>query len=226
MLEFDLSYLWSAGIFVHLALLFYVLGFLTRDELWLRCLLFVGTIFYILYYYYVSTDPLWDAILTSTILGVANLYVIVLICSERSTVFMSTEQIELYKSFPTLSPGQFRMILKRSRRVTLDDTAVLATFGQTSNALIFLISGKAKLERSGTRAACVIPSFIGEIGFLLQQPASATVTAEAGTEYLVWDAAEIRALLDRKTELSNAMIALFNIDLATKVARSMPEHEM
>jgi len=61
-----LASLWSAEIFVYGALLFYVLGFLFRDELWLRGLLFVGTIFYILYYYFAAQSPLWDAILRPT----------------------------------------------------------------------------------------------------------------------------------------------------------------
>ena len=220
--EFDLSILWSASIFVHLALLFYVLGFLTRDELWLRGFLLVGTIFYIIYYYYVSDSPLWDAIIASTILGIANLYVIVLITFERSTAFMSREDLALYQSFPTLSPGQFRLVMSKARRITLDQRATLATNGQISSALIFLISGTAAIERSGQTATATLPGFIGEVGFLLKRPATATVTAEAGTDFLQWDASEIRSLLDKKPVLSNAMVALFNLDLAAKVARSMP----
>lgn len=221
--EIDLSILWSASIFVHLALLFYVLGFLARDELWLRGLLLVGTFFYIIYYYYISDSPLWDAIVASSILGAANLYVIAVICLERSTVFMKPDALSLYRSFPTLSPGQFRQILAKARRVSLIDRATLAKNGETSNALIFLISGHAVIERSGTRATAEVPGFIGEIGFLLRRPATATVMAEPGAEYLEWDSEEIRALLDRKPELSNAMVALFNLDLAAKVARSMPQ---
>ena len=46
----DLTYFLSAGMFVHLALLFYILALLAREELLLRGLLMIGTVFYIIYY--------------------------------------------------------------------------------------------------------------------------------------------------------------------------------
>ena len=75
-MEFDYSYFWSAGVFVNLALLFYVLGFLARDEIWLRGLILIGTAFYLIYYYYAADTPLWDAIFASGVLGLANIYMI------------------------------------------------------------------------------------------------------------------------------------------------------
>jgi len=63
-----------ATVFVQLALLFYVLGFLTRNELYLRVWLLTGTGFYILYYYFVTDVPLWDALWTSAAIGVVNFH--------------------------------------------------------------------------------------------------------------------------------------------------------
>jgi len=90
-----LASLWTAEIFVYAALLFYVLGFLFRDELWLRGLLFVGTIFYIIYYYYAASNPLWDAILTSSILGVVNVAMIGVVIWERTKFTMSSDQASI-----------------------------------------------------------------------------------------------------------------------------------
>lgn len=50
----DFSYLGTAGVFVQLALLFFVMGLLTRNELGLRLLLLIGSMFYITYYYHVT----------------------------------------------------------------------------------------------------------------------------------------------------------------------------
>jgi len=52
--------LWSAGSFVYLALMFYVLGSLVRDELWLRVLILTGSFCYVIYYIYAPERPLWD----------------------------------------------------------------------------------------------------------------------------------------------------------------------
>ena len=54
-----IDYLTSAAILVQIAFIFYSLGFLARDELWLRCLLLTGTTFYLFYYYIlrVLNDP-------------------------------------------------------------------------------------------------------------------------------------------------------------------------
>ena len=108
----DWSVFFSVGIFVHLALLFYVLGFLVRDELWLRGLILIGSGFYILYYYYASATPLWDAIFASAVIGLVNISMMVVIVRERSTIGMNAEMLLLYESFPTLSPGQFRRIIR------------------------------------------------------------------------------------------------------------------
>ena len=221
-MEFDYSYFWSAGVFVNLALLFYVLGFLARDEIWLRGLILIGTAFYLIYYYYAADTPLWDAIFASGVLGLANIYMIIVISLERSTVFMSADDLALYQSFGTLNPGQFRLIMKRATREILSDDRVLAREGVVSDHLVFVVDGQFQVQRAAVVADVAPPSFVGEVGFLLERPASATVTARAGTEILQWQARDIRALMARKPELSNAMIALFNLDLAQKVARSMP----
>ena len=68
------------AVWVHLASSLYVIGFWIRDQLLLRSMVLLGTIFYIIYYYYAAEIPLWNAILWSGILGVVNLYVTVLTC--------------------------------------------------------------------------------------------------------------------------------------------------
>ena len=52
---------------------------LTRNELLLRALLLVGTFCYIVYYYFISDAPLWDAIWASLVIGIANLFMLSLI---------------------------------------------------------------------------------------------------------------------------------------------------
>jgi len=63
-------------------------------------------------------------------------------------------------------------------------------------------------------------AFIGELAFLRRQVASATVTLEPGTRYVEWPTQSLEALLGKSPGLRTSVDALFNADMAEKVARA------
>ena len=213
----------TAAVFVQLALLFYVLGFLTRDELHLRLLLLVGTCFYILYYYYATDAPLWDAIWTSAMIGLTNLTLIVIILRERTTIGMKADMLKLYQYFPTLYPGQFRKIMKHADWITAKSDTVICTQGEVPGYLFLLSDGSVSVERDGKIVRIGAGNFLGEISFLTRGAASATVTASAKTKYVRWERAKLTALMEKSPKLSNALRAMFNQDIARKLAVSWPD---
>ncbi len=221
----DLSYFLSAGIFVNLALLFYILALLVRKELLLRTLLLIGTGFYIIYYYIVAEAPLWDAIWASVAIGVSNLFMMAVIMRERSTWGMSAEMLALYKSFPTMNPGQFRKIMKIADWVSAETETVICTEGERPDHLFLVSKGTMTLERDGKEVSVGAGNFIGEISFLIDRPASADVVAPAGTDYVQWDRTKLSALMEKSPALSNALAALFNRDIARKLSVSWPEQK-
>lgn len=218
----DISYLFSAAVFVQLALLCYVLGLLTRNELLMRVLILVGTAFYIIYYYFISSAPLWDAILTSMVIGAANIWVICAILIERTTFTMSPKMVALYRSFPTFNPGQFRKIMKTAQWVIAEEDTQITKAGVHLDHLFMVVSGNMVLRRDGVASHIGPGHFVGEISYLIGGPASADVFAEKGTEYVFWE----RSLLAKQTKkslaLSNALDALLNRDVARKLAISRP----
>jgi hypothetical protein len=221
----DLSYFFSAGIFVQLALLFYVLGLLARNELLLRGLLLLGTVFYILYYYFISDTPLWDAIWASSVIGIANLTMIGVIIYEKSTIGMSRDMLELYKAFPTLHPGQFRKIMKVAERVEATQTIQICSRNVQLDHLFLVTSGDVLLQR-GTKQVEIGPgNFIGELSFLLDRPASADVFAPVGTCFVQWRKRDLAKLMESSPRVSNAIRAPFNHDIALKLTVSWPEYE-
>lgn len=219
--------LFSANILVHLALLFYAAGFLIRDELWLRSLVLMGTLFYISYYYHISDDPLWDAIFASGVLAVINIVLIIVIIRERTVLAMSSHEAGLYDIFSTLTPGQFRKLLRNGHWRTATRPETLTEIGKPVDRLYYIVSGAIDLEKDAGSGSVGGEIFIGEIAFVLGTNASATVTARPGTVYLEWEAVAIRRLMNRSLAFKNAMIALFNVDMARKVAVSSsgPERE-
>ena len=210
-------------VYVHLALLFYVIGFLTRDELWLRVQVLTGTFFYILYYYFISDAPLWEAILASLAIAAANLYSSFIIIRERSTLGMSSEDIALYQKFHTLKPGHFRKVMKTAQRAHLSADTVLLDMNQNVDKLFYIPSGEVQISRGGKTAAVKDGHFFGELSFLKGTPASATVTAKAGADVIMWDQETLRAIMEKSPVISNAIIALFNEDLAAKLAVNWPD---
>lgn len=217
-----MEYLFGASVFVHLALLFYCLGFLARDELWLRGYLLTGTVFYLIYYFTVADRPLWDAIFASATMGIINFTVILIVVRERSTFGMTTIEKESYRFFSTLTPGQFRKILRYSETFENTKPIELVTEGEWFEHLYFLFKGEATLTKAGQSYAFKEGSFIGEIGFLMNQPATASVTVEPNSIFLKIPTKDLRYLMERSQPLENALIALFSEDMAIKVAGSRP----
>ena len=220
-----IDYVTSAAILVQFAFIFYSLGFLARDELWLRCLLLTGTCFYLLYYYNIEETPLWDAIITSGILGAINLGMIVLLVFERTTFAMDEQTANTFNSFDTLSPGQFRKIMKLATTVHVENDTRLSDQNHPIDHLYLVTDGAAKVEKSGTANVLSAPLFLGEIGFLLDGKASASVTVQQGGTYTYWAASDLRELMDATPAIRNAMIALFSRDLAEKLGRSAPAQQ-
>ncbi len=216
------SFLLSAEVFVYAALAFYVLGLLFRDELWLRGLLLIGTIFYIVYYYTATDAPLWDAIVTSTILGLVNAVMIVVVIWERTTFAMGGDTAVLYSFFKNLSPGQFRRIMKRGQLVVVDEAQTLCVEGAALDKFYFVYEGQSVIAKRGVSSDVPVGHFIGEVAFLRGVPATATVTVQPGSRYVVWAHDDLRKLMKKSPNLSNALIALLNLDLASKVASSQP----
>ena len=221
--QMDLDFLQPPVVFVHIGLLFYVLGFIMRDALVLRVLVLCGTVFYILYYYFVSADPLWDAILASAAIGLANIYSAIRIMLERSTFTMSQAQAQTYGHFSTLSPGQFRKLMRLAKDTTATKDTEMCREGETPARLYLILENAVQVEKNRVTFTVGTGNFIGELAFLLEEPASATVIAPAGTRFLSWETSQLRRLMGRSPELSNAMIALFNLDISRKLAVSSPD---
>lgn len=214
------EYFSTASAFVHLALLFSVLGFLFRDELYLRSLLLLGTVFYLLYYYFSQTAPLWDAIFSSAVIFAVNLIFIILILRERYLISMSHEETILYHSLGAFTPGQFKRIMKIAKWQSRISPSIVTYENQTCDRLFYILDGEITIIKNGEKFSRNGNMFIGEVGFMLGVPASATVTISANTNYVEWKSQDLTKLFSKSQSIENAFKALFNFDLAKKVAAS------
>jgi hypothetical protein len=211
----------NASIFIHIAAMFYVAGFLVRDQLLLRMLVLTGTTCYLGYYYFALDNPLWDAFFWSAVMGLANLSVILRIVLERTTFNMSEEEKRLFKVFDSMLPGEFRRLLKISTSLDGDGGAPLTREGQPVENLYYVLDGDIKIEKKGQTFNIADGAFIGEVAFFLHSDASATARVEAGGRYVKWRGDDLRQLQKKFPGIRVALHSILNSDMATKVAQSL-----
>lgn len=211
-------------IFVYLALLCYVLGFLAHGDLVLRALILLGSTFYILYYYLVADAPLWEAIIGTFAIILANIYSAVRILRERSTWGMSAEGIRTYTAFNTLKPGEFRQLMRFVKTLSFDQDTPLFEQGDRITKIYFIQSGVVQIKRGGRISEMGSGNFIGELAFLRHTTASAGVSVKKGAVLLELKCEDIQFLMT-KPSFSNAILKLFNRHLAARLSVSWPDHE-
>lgn len=87
------------------------------------------------------------------------------------------------------------------RRYAAEETIVGE--GSTGTALYIVLSGAARVERSGKRIGELgAGDFFGELALVEKQPRSASVIAEGETECLLLPAWEFTALLEEHPEIA------------------------
>lgn len=220
-----LPFITSVKLFAVLAVLFQLLGLMTRNELRLRFLLLLGTFFYIAYYMTVGPAPLWEAIFASTLLALANVYALSFVLLDRSTLWMGAEQRALLRHFPTLNPGQFRRIMRHASWHVAKEDKTICRQGEVPDGLVLLLEGEGVLQRNNRTSRLAPVRFIGEMSFLRGglHGANATVILSTGSRYVMWDRDPLRQQMNNNKPLENALLALFNADLLEKLDRSWPE---
>jgi CRP-like cAMP-binding protein len=210
------------GWLIHAGALLYIIAFVVRDELALRMLVVTGSLLYILYYYLFPTQPLWDAIISSVVMIGANFYVIGQVILERTTFRLSEVEKRLFQAFETLTPGQFRQLLKQAEWVDVSDEngTVLTREGEPTPALYYVVDGEVAAQKEEQSFRLPPGNFVGEIAYVLGVATTATTVAPQGARYVRWDAGALRKLSDRRPALGNALNALLTRDLAIKLKTS------
>ncbi len=219
------EHLWVSENIVHIGAILYLAGFLFRNQLALRSLIIAGDFVYVLYFYFAPEVPLWGGIFWSTMFTLANLVMIGLIVADRMHFRLGPNERRLFDLLEDLTPGQFRQLLKIARQETAPAHLGITKEGQLLDELFFVLDRNILIEKKGSQASLPSDTFVGEIAFLLRQPASATVMLEPDTDYFVWNAKALRSLMASNPELGTSLSLAMNRKMAQKIATSglLPE---
>jgi CRP-like cAMP-binding protein len=211
--EFDMGYL------LHFGNILYLVAYSVRDMLWLRILIIIATLFLMPYYW--ASGPLYAPIAWALLTIFLNMFQIVLLILETRPVFFRDQELQVYRStFYTLKPREFAKLLSIAewKKAAIGDE--LLAQNQPVPALMLLAEGRGAVEVDGRHVAEVAAGqFVGEMGFLTQQDASARVVAGLPTNYLAWPVAKLRSLLSATPALHMKLQGILGSDLVAKLRR-------
>jgi Popeye protein conserved region len=219
-----MHYLSTENIFVwlfHASNLMAFLAFLLRDQLQLRVMMAVSLLLQGLYYYAIPGGPFFDPLFWKIISFLANAMMIVMVFSGRLDFGIPADLRGLFEKISVLSPGQFRKLVSNSTR-TLASEVPLITHGMKPDSLHYLLVGSAHIIKGTNQATIPAGVFLGEIAFLNNQAATATVQLAQNSLCVTWNSTQLRQLMQRDKAIEIALRGVFNADLAAKVSNSLP----
>lgn len=188
------------------------------NQVVLRLWIMAGTMFYLLYYFTASEEPLWGAIYMSLAIAASNLYGLAALFWQRSRYAVPRAHADVYDAhFAHVPPGDFRAIMACADRYVTEGEETLVTHGAPADRVVFLLSGHAVVDKEGERFHMPAGWFFGEVSYVLGQPAAATAVVPRGTELISWPVTRLHRLA-RRPRLRLAFEAAVSRDVARKVS--------
>ncbi len=205
---------------VHAAYILTALAFLLRDILWLRLMAMAGNLCIAAAAFLASPGPAWAVAAWASTFFLINLGHSVWLIYERHLRHFTEEEQRLRDAaFQSLDPTNVRRLLRCGRWVEHPKEKSLTLQGVHLEDLVLISEGEAAVCLGGRvihRLGC--GKFVGEIGFLSGEPATATVVAASPLRCLTWKASELRRVLARHPEVRTVFHAAVGKDLAEKIA--------
>ena len=196
------------------------ISYWVRDEIWLRGLLIVSFLAGILYDAVPPVGPLWLVIFWLAVYVAINTYRIVTTLNERRDVKLDDVSAELREvSFPKFTPVEFSKLIRAGEWRTASPGEVLTREGEPAENLIVVQNGNLSVTVGDREVARLKDgAIVGEMSFINQMPASATVTATGPTRYIAWPQDALRALLMRNPAMLSAIRLAFSAELSRKLS--------
>ena len=203
----------------HIASVLTLIAYLLKDILWLRVVTIFACIAGIIFNYFVASHPLWPVINWNIVFIVINVVQIAIIIRERRGVEFTEEEQELYQTlFKNFAPFEFMKLLRLGAWKDARTGQLLAVQGERLDNVLLIYNGLASVESNGEEVAQLKDgTLVGEMSFVNDGVASATVRVIEPTRYLSWPKNDLRQMLRRNPSMGHAMEKVFTSDLVKKL---------
>lgn len=210
---FELHLFYEIGSVIALASLF------MRDQIVLRLMVLAANALFIAHGVVAGAVGLefvaWNGVNVAI-----NLHVLADLAYGRTAFRLSAEDRALLARFGTLTPGEFRRLMRSGVRRRADAEVEMTAEGSRPEKLFFVTEGAITVLKAGRRMHLPAQAFVGEIAFLEHGVATATVRVTPRTRWVEWPAPALRRQLDRDRALRAGLTRLIGDDLARKLARA------
>lgn len=216
-----LADLWSPHFaWAHWPYALLVLSMLMREMVWLRAIAIVAGVSRIIIRAAILYDPVTVAWETALVL--INIGQLLLIWWDKRHTHSNEDETLLASTImPGLSGRAVRRLMRQARWRTVEEGAVLLQEGEAVTDLLFVTDGAARIEKNGVLVAiCSRGDFVGEMGFVSGNVATATVVADRPMRLASFDAQALKVSLAEDKDLRHALEASFNRNLIGKLSRA------
>lgn len=203
----------------HISFIIIALSFVMKDIVWLRIVSILGSVFSIFFNYFIPGGPIWIVIGWSFVFITIHSIRLVSLLLERQAVVFTPEEQEIYDTvFQAFSPVEFMKLLRIGSWRNITESETLIQAGDKVDEITFIYNGRADIWSDGKLVNSVRDgAFVGEMEFLSNSEASATVQATSQLRCLVWSVIELHQLLVRNPTMYLTMQSLFSTDLVKKL---------
>lgn len=163
----------------HISYLLIAISYWLTEIFWLRVVAVVGLSLEILYFWHSGGDLRtgigWDLIFI-----LINLYQVYRLVKDRLSLRLPESDRELLRRVLTgLDDSQIARLLNAGAFCDLTNGTTLARENEALKTMFFICSGRARVMIGGREVSRLEKgSFVGEVAFLTDKPATATVIAE------------------------------------------------
>jgi hypothetical protein len=202
----------------HISYLLIAISYWLTDIFWLRVVAVVGLSLEILYFWHSGGDLRtgigWDLIFI-----LINLYQLYRLVKDRLALRLPEGDRELLRSVLTgLDDSQIARLLSVGAFYNLANGTTLAMENEALKTMFFVCSGHARVMIGGRVVSRLEKgSFVGEVAFLTDKPATATVIAEDDMRALAFDGNVLRQFFHKETEVAGLIYQLLGRELANKI---------
>ena len=202
----------------HLSYVLIAISYWLTDIFWLRVTAVVGLSLEILYFLLSGGDLRagigWDLIFISI-----NLYQIYRLAQDRLSLRIPEPDRALLRSVLSgLDDAQIARLLAAGGFCDIPEGTTLAEENKALEKLFFICAGYVRVKIAGREVSKLERgNFVGEVAFLTERPATATVIAEGPVRALVFDRAKLSQFFRNETEVAGLIYQLMGRELARKI---------
>ena len=202
---------YTAGAFTGLV------SFLIRDILWLRCVYTLASFTFIIsgFLFGSMTIVVWNSAIACL-----NIVQVVLLIIERRPILLPEKLKDIYLSmFRVMTTREFLKVYKRATQLT-SHKKLLIKQGELLNNLLFVMDGTVAIIKGGHEIAQLSRgAFLGEMNFLTEKPATASVKPINEVSYLVWSKKDLHRLRIERPNLFIKFQNVIGMDLVNKLTQ-------